>query len=121
MTITNPEYFSEIIGLLRSKGVSLNHFTLRASKDTLLKRLRSRGDSKTSWAAEQIDRCISSFESDIFQQYIDTDNMSIEDVVERIALESNISLMPDKRNKFHKKFSRTVIKLKHTRLFSRWI
>lgn len=38
-----------------------------------------------SWGAQQIDRCIEGLSSEIFQYHIDTENMSIEDVAEKIA------------------------------------
>ena len=46
MTIVNPQYFEEIVGRLRADGVIVNHFVLWASKETLKKRLRSRGERK---------------------------------------------------------------------------
>lgn len=56
MIIVNPEYFDQIVGALRRNGVDVKHFTLMASKETLLSRLKSRGDGSTSWGAKQIDR-----------------------------------------------------------------
>ncbi len=118
MTIVNPQYFNEIVGSLRNIGVEIKHFTLMASKETLLKRLRSRGDGKNSWGAKQIDRCIKGLSNEIFQQHIDTDNMSIEAVAEKIALMSNITLLIDDSSKLKKFCNRIITQLKHIRLFS---
>lgn len=48
MTIVNPQYFEEIVGRLRSDSISINHFALRANKEVIQKRLRSRGERKNS-------------------------------------------------------------------------
>ncbi|QOR65072.1 AAA family ATPase [Cytobacillus suaedae] len=112
MTIVNPEYFKEIVIKLRNKGITVKHFVLWASKDTLEKRLRSRGESKNSWAANQIDRCMRGLNDDIFQQRIDTNRMTIDNVVETIASEAGITLLPDNRNIIKKKFDRIRTQLK---------
>lgn len=115
MTIVNSQYFNEIIGNLRNDGIEVKHFVLHASKETLLKRLKSRGDGKNSWPAQQIDRCLEGLSNEIFKKHIDTDNLSIEQVVHEIALQSNINLLPDNRTNIRKLYDRVMIKLKHIR------
>lgn len=117
MTVVNPQYFNEIVTSLRNHGVDLKHYTLMASKETLLKRLRSRGDGINSWGAKQIDRCINGLSDEVFQKHINTENMCIEDVVEKIALMSNITLTPDNSGKLKKKLNRIFIQLKQLRIF----
>ncbi|MBE4910035.1 AAA family ATPase [Bacillus luteolus] len=112
MTIVNPVYFDEIIVKLRNDGVTVNHFVLWASKETLKKRLRSRGECKNSWAYNQIDRCMQGLNEEIFQRLIDTNHMTIDSVVETIASEVGITLLPDNRNIFKKKFDRITTQLK---------
>ncbi|AJY76184.1 AAA family ATPase [Paenibacillus beijingensis] len=116
MTIVNPQYFHEIINKLRSNGVEVNHFTLLANRETLIKRLRSRGDNKNSWPAKQIDRCISSLSQDIFEIHIHTDNLTPEEILDRIAKEANIQLQPDNRGIIKKKIDRLVVQIKHIRI-----
>jgi hypothetical protein len=106
MTIVNPHYFDEIIGRLRSDGVTIHHFALCASKEVLLKRLRSRGDGINSWAAAQIDRCIEGLSQPVFEQHLQTDSMTINGVVEQVATLSNLSLLPDNRGKMRRKSDR---------------
>lgn len=118
MTIVNPIYFNEIVGSLRSQGIIVKHFALMASKATLLKRLKSRGDGANSWGAQQIDRCLEGLSNDAFQSHINTENMSIDDVVEKIALMSGIKLQPDDMGKFEKKINHIKTQLKHIRFFS---
>jgi len=112
MTIVNPQYFEEIVTKLRNDGVIVNHFVLCASKETLIKRLRSRGERKNSWGAKQIERCIKGLSNDIFKHRIETDQMSIENVAETIASMLDISLLDDNRNKLSKRLDRIKIHVK---------
>lgn len=118
MTIVNPQFFNEIVGKLRDDGILLNHFTLCASKQILIKRLKSRGEGENSWAAKQIDQCINALAEGIFQHHLDTDNISIEDIVEQIASMSSVTLLPNNHCKLYKKLTRATTQLKHIRLFS---
>ena len=117
MTIVNPEYFDEIVGALQRDGVNVEHFALMASKQTLLSRLRSRGDRSTSWGAKQIDRCLEGLSSNVFEKHIDTERMTIEQVAQEIALLSKINLAPDKHSKMGKFINRKMVQLKHVRIF----
>lgn len=118
MTIVDPRYFNEIVSSLRNHGVIVKHYALMASKATLLKRLKSRGDRSNSWGAQQIDRCLEGLSNEVFQSHINTENMSIDDVVEKIAFISNIKLLPNDMGRFEKKINRIKTQLKHIRLFS---
>lgn len=118
MTVVNPQYFDEMIGRLRKDGVTVHHFALCASKDTILRRLRSRGDGPQSWAAGQIDRCLSGLADKLFQCHLDTENMPIESVVDAIASISGLQLQPDNRGSIRKTYDRLKTKLRHIRLFS---
>lgn len=116
MTIADPLFFEEIVGKLRNDEVNINHFVLSASKETLLRRLRSRGEGKNSWAAQQIDRCITGLSNKIFDYHIDTENKAIEDVVLEIASISNIVLLPENKGKLRKIYNRIKTQLQHVRI-----
>ncbi|AWB44525.1 tunicamycin resistance protein [Paenibacillus sp. CAA11] len=116
MTITNPKYFEEIVGKLRGDGIEIHHFVLFASRETLLKRLRSRGEGRNSWAASQIDRCLEGFKDERFEVLLDTDNLSIDEVVKQIAGMSGVSLAEDSRGRMRKTYDRLLTKLKHINL-----
>ncbi len=116
MTITNPQYFKEIVNKLRANGIEVNHFTLLANRETLLKRLKSRGDNENSWPAKQIDRCISALSKEMFHKHIHTDHLKLEEVITQIANESNLELKPDNRSIIKKKMDRFIIKLKQIRI-----
>ncbi|MFF2483312.1 AAA family ATPase [Paenibacillus sp. NPDC058071] len=115
MTIVDPIYFDEIIGKLRRDGVAIHHFALCASKEVLLKRLRSRGQGRTSWAALQIERCVESLSSEIFTSHLDTDKLTTQEVVELIGAQLDIPLLPDNRSNLRRRWDRLITKIKHIR------
>jgi broad-specificity NMP kinase len=116
MTVVSSLYFDEIVGRLRNDGIIINHFVLSASMQTLLKRLRSRGDGKDSWAAKQMERCIEGLSNKNFEYHIDTENMTIEAVAERIASIAEITLLPQSRGRLKKIYNRVKTQLQHVRL-----
>lgn len=116
MTIVNDAYYKEIIGRLRQENIEVRHFTLRAKKETLLKRLKKRGDGKNSWPVKQIDRCIAALDNPMFKEHINTDNMSIYQVVDYIGNLCNIELLPDNRNWIQKKMYKLEIFFRHIRI-----
>ena len=114
MTVTNKDYYDEIIGKL-SKKYDVKHFILYAEKEIILKRLASRLEGRNSWAAQQIDRCIAAFNGDIAGHKIYTDNLSICQTAEKVAREAGVALSRDERSGFRKFIDRTVTKIKHIR------
>ncbi|MCI8573523.1 MAG: AAA family ATPase [Oscillibacter sp.] len=114
MTVTNKQYYQEIIQPISAKR-PVRHFILYASKKTLLKRLASRFESKRSWGAQQIDRCMKAFDHDITETKIYTDHLKIPQVAEEIASALGLSLADDKRSPFRKRIDRVVIQYKHIR------
>ncbi|MWV44288.1 AAA family ATPase [Paenibacillus sp. HJL G12] len=117
MTIVDPGYFDDIVGRLRRDGVDIHHFALCATRETLLKRLRSRGENDRSWAAQQIDRCMEGLSLPVFGQQLQTDGMTISEVVEAIAVTLGITLMPDHRGKLRKTYDKVVTQIRHIRFF----
>ncbi|KOP82979.1 tunicamycin resistance protein [Bacillus sp. FJAT-21945] len=117
MTLTNELYFLEIIGRLRENNVLVKHFTLTASKSTIQKRLRKRLEGKNSWAIQQMDKRLSSLSNGLFKEHIQTDAMSIVEVVETIAKNSGIALKPDNRSIFRKMADRLGVKAKEISIF----
>lgn len=114
MTITNRQYYEEIIAYLSEK-YDIKHIILYAEKKTLLRRLASRLEGRQSWAAQQIDRCIRAFDEDITEYKIYTDNLNVDQVVEQIAAICAITLTADSRNNFRKHVDRFLIKCRHIR------
>ena len=80
MTITNLQYYDEIVGRLERDGINIKHFILIASKENIISRLNARGNS-TEWAYMQVDRCDKAFKDDYLKgQKIDTNNKSVGEV-----------------------------------------
>lgn len=117
MTVTNEQYMREITDELRASGVRVDHYALLASRDTLLRRLRSRWEGERSWAAQQIDRCLASLSQEFFGRHIDTDGMAAEQVAAALAELSGLALQPDNRSLLARRWARLQTKLKHIRLF----
>ena len=88
MTLVNKEYYSQIIDRLIADGITIHHYILEGSKSIILNRLLKRGEVDNSWASQQIDRCLISFEKDIIGIKIDTNNLSVEEVVKFILEKS---------------------------------
>lgn len=114
MTITNRQYYDEMIGTLSSK-YNVTHVILSAKKKTILKRLASRLEGRRSWAAQQIDRCIKAFEESIPGYQIKTDCMNIDQVVEAIAAAAGLSLPSDNRGRFRRWLDRRTVQCNHIR------
>ena len=117
MTLTNEQYFEEIIGRLRDGGVEVKHFTLSASQATIQKRLAKRFEGKSSWAHQQTEGRINSLSKEMFKKHIQTDELSIEDVVETIAVQSNVEILPDNRTRVRKTVDRLRVKVKEISWF----
>lgn len=114
MTITNRQYFDEIIGEL-SKSCQVRHFILYAERETLLRRLASRLEGPRSWGAQQIDRCLEAFETEICEEKIHTDHLRIRQVVEEVAARAGVTLPPDRRGGLRRSLDRLVTQCRHMR------
>ncbi|ASS69330.1 AAA family ATPase [Paenibacillus sp. RUD330] len=114
MTVTDPHKFAEIAGRLRSDGRDLRHYALLASEGELLRRLRSRGEGRRSWAAAQIGRCVRDLKQDAFAEQLDTEQWSVAETAERIAALAGLELLP-RSGRASGAWSRLQTKLLHVR------
>jgi len=118
MTLVNPQYYHEIITFLQEGGVEVEHYILSATKKTLLKRLRLRslrGLGQESFAVQNIDRCLHSFDHLITCTRIETDQLTIDQVVQEIARRSNLPLRKERRRPWRKRLDRLAVLLRHIR------
>ncbi len=92
MTLVSTQYYEEIITSLRKQEVDIRHFLLYPSKETVKKRLASRGEGERSWAWQQIERCYEAFENPLFENRIVNDAMTIPETAEEIAKNAGLSL-----------------------------
>ncbi|SDE61967.1 AAA domain-containing protein [Paenibacillus sp. UNCCL117] len=115
MTVVDPAIFDEIVGRLRRDGMEVRHFALCASRAALLRRLRSRGEGSGSWAAQQIDRCLTGLADEAFERRLDTEHWSVRQTAEAIAAELGIMLTPDNRSGARKLWDRLRTQIGHIR------
>lgn len=94
MTLTNPDYFDEIIGSLRDKGHQVQHVTLMASPKTIRRRLRSRFERAQSWGGRQAAERLRALAYPVFSHHVDTDDLSKQQIVDVIGLLCDIPLSP---------------------------
>lgn len=86
MTIANPDYFDEIIGGLRTRGVEVRHFTLLATPRTIRWRLLKRLDrpAATRWCLAQVKRCVGELEKPRYSVHLATDRRPIREIADDI-------------------------------------
>lgn len=97
MTVIHEQYYEEIIGRLRLKNHTVIHITLVADYNTILLRLKKRFSSSNSWAAHQLETCLKCLSGDKFENKIDTNNLEIYEVAEKIAEISMIKLIKPRK------------------------
>ncbi|QBJ94807.1 ATP-binding protein [Rhodococcus sp. ABRD24] len=123
MTLVNPEYFDEIMTGLSAENVDVKHFSLTASAETLRHRLRTRsgywlgraaGRDET-WAMQQITRCVAALGTDRFTEHVDTDDRTIDEVVEDIAARAGLLLTQPRLTATRYRLRRAVVGIRHIR------
>ncbi|MGK5543523.1 AAA family ATPase [Streptomyces sp. URMC 127] len=109
MTVVEPEVFGETVGRLRESGHDVRHFTLMASRATVLRRLRERsvvhvlkaaaGGSaprrRESFAESMLDRCLERLRAPEFAAHVWTDRLTVPAVAEAVAGAAGLTLAPD--------------------------
>jgi len=89
MTIINQMYVDEIIERLRSDGITVKHYIFSADKPTILSRLSERGATDSKWPTLQIDRCLVALNNKINGIKIDTNNKSLNEIVNEIIKQTH--------------------------------
>jgi len=115
MTLVNPVYYREIIEKIISEGFELHHYILYAKHDEIKRRLKKRMlpfIGNEDFAFNAIDRCIDFFDNHIRDVAINTENMSINNIVEKIADLSRLKLSRGRRTRWSELFYRLYISLK---------
>ncbi|MFF3512715.1 AAA family ATPase [Streptomyces sp. NPDC002573] len=129
MTVTDPGYFEETVGLLGERGHDVRHFTLLAERETVLERLRERGFGhlvryvagkdaplrRESWAVRQLDHCLERLREPEFAEHLWTDNTTVPKTADRIAVLAGLTLRPNTEGALRTRLRQTRIGLKHIR------
>ncbi|WP_336791516.1 AAA family ATPase [Gordonia malaquae] len=123
MTIVDPQFFDETVGELRRRGADVRHYALIASRETLERRLASRvstlgarllGRDET-WAHAQIDRCRTALADDSFGVHIETDDLTLDEVVEVIAADVGLPLTRNRLSRPAAAVRRAEVAVRHIR------
>lgn len=88
MTLVEPRYVDEVLGGLRRLGHEVVHVGLVASRATVLSRLHKRGlhgMRGETFAIAQLDRCLAALHQPGFAHLLDTDDLTVGEVVDRVA------------------------------------
>lgn len=90
MTIRKPEYFNYIFNGFNSIDSDTYHFCLTANKETIYQRLRERGEEEGNWCFQQVDKCLKAYNDYNFGEYIETENVHIDSIVDTIRQKLNL-------------------------------
>jgi hypothetical protein len=122
MTLVRDDYFDEIIGGL-GECLSMRHYSLIASPETLRKRLQTRlahvggrllGRDET-WATRQIDRCVSALTDERYATHVGTDDRTLDEVVEEIARDAGLTLTRPRLSPTRSQLRRLAVAGRHIR------
>jgi hypothetical protein len=120
MTLTNSDYFDEVVGRLRADGHDVRHFALLASRDTVLRRLRERGWGFglkwESFAVTKLDECLDRLQAPEFAEHIRTDALPVPDVATHIARSAGLPIVPNIDGRVRRQLRRYAVSLRHVRL-----
>jgi hypothetical protein len=117
MTLIDRGYFEEVVGRLRADGHDVRHFSLLASRATVLRRLRARtfglGLRHEQWAVTRLDECLAQLQDPLFAEHLRTDELSVPQVAEAIARSAGLAIRPDADGALRARFRRYRTTLAH--------
>ncbi|MER6527811.1 AAA family ATPase [Streptomyces sp. NPDC001508] len=130
MTVTDTGHFAETVGRLRELGHDVQHFTLLAERETVLRRLRERGlgqllrlsggkktvPRRESWAVQQLDRCLERLREPEFAEHLWTDHSTVPKTADRIAVLAGLTLLSNTEGALRTRIRQVGVGLRHIRL-----
>jgi hypothetical protein len=114
-TVFDPDALKAIIDPLRAAGHEVHHVTLLASRDVVLRRMRSRLESPRGFAGRRVDQVLDALQAPEFARHLRTDGMSIGAVAEDIAAHAGLTLQPDNTGPLTRRAHRIAVQLRHVR------
>ncbi|WP_432497470.1 AAA family ATPase [Kineococcus auxinigenes] len=108
MTVVEPEFLDQTVGELRRRGHDVRHVALLARPDTVRRRLRGRALGRTlaaatarsgfapgeSFALARVEHCLQRLRGAQFAEHLDTDELDVAQVAERVAELCGVDLRP---------------------------
>lgn len=119
MTLVTQQYYEEILLRLQQENITCRHFILSARRETILKRLKKRSFGlihREAFAVQAIDRCLDFFDRQTDAVKIETDSMTVDEIVSAIASQSRLKLLPDHRTRLGKMLDRWKVAVQHIRI-----
>jgi hypothetical protein len=114
-TVVDPDELKAIINPLRAAGHEVHHVTLLASRDVVLRRMRSRLESPRGFTGRRIDQVLDALQAPEFARHLRTDGMSIAAVAEDIAAHAGLALEPDHSGPLRRRARRIAVQLRNVR------
>jgi hypothetical protein len=114
-TVFDPDALKAIIDPLRAAGHEVHHVTLLASREVVLRRMRSRLESPRGFTGRRIDEVLDALQGPEFARHLRTDGMSIAAVAEDIAAHAGLTLEPDHTGPLRRRARRVAVQLRHVR------
>ncbi|MEU1306013.1 MULTISPECIES: AAA family ATPase [Streptomyces] len=129
MTVTDTGHFAETVGRLRELGHDVQHFTLLAERETVLRRLRERSPGhlmrlsggkkpaprRANWAVEQLDHCLERLREPEFAEHLWTDHSTVPKTADRIAVLAGLTLQPNTDGALRTRIRQAGVGLRHIR------
>jgi hypothetical protein len=128
MTVVEPDYFTETVGVLRSRGHHVAHFALLAQRATVVRRLRERGLGhvtqfapgrgslrRETFAMSRLDHCLDRLAGPEFAEQIRTDDVTVAQVADQIAAATGLTLAPNTDGPVRGRLRRGWIGVRHIR------
>lgn len=115
MTVLDPSTLEEILDPLRADGHRVVHMALLASERVLRRRIRGRGESARGFAAQQGRTSLAVLRSPRFEHHLDTGDLTIGTVAERVAERAGVPTIPDPAGPLRRRMRRLGVHLRHIR------
>lgn len=118
MTVIEPAYLDEILGPLRANGHQVRHYSLLATRATVLRRLRGRTLplQRDAFAEAMLDQCLDRLGQDNFAEHVRTDELTIAQVADRIAASAGLALSSADSSFLRARARRTWVTIRHVRI-----
>lgn len=118
MTVIEPAYFAETIGRLCEAGHDVRHFALLADAVTVRRRIRARslfGLKSDPHALSRVDRCLERLREPLFADHINTAEVPVPAVADRIAESAGLTLAAATDGPLRQQLRRNWVSVKHIR------
>lgn len=130
MTVMRTDVFARTVGRLREGGHDVKHTALLADRETVLRRLRERRfghalqrlagqpdpRGRESFAVMRLDPCLAALRRPEFAEHLETDELTVAQVAERIAASAGLELAPSTDGRLVGRLRRAAVGVRHVRL-----